>query len=185
MRLLVFMFGVCASAAADTIVTFDPPQTQIRWTLSAMLHTVHGTFQLKSGRIRFDPVTGKASGQLVVSAASGESGNESRDKHMHQSILESARFADIVFTPDQVIGKMEPEGKSTIQVHGNFHLHGAGHEFTLPVEVEMRNGQAAAVAHFSIPYLRWGLKNPSTFVLRVGDSVDVEIQASAKVTNGL
>ena len=147
-----------------------------------MLHTVHGTFQLKSGTIQFDPATGKASGQLVVSAVSGESGNESRDKKMHQAILESAKFAEVVFTPDKVSGALAAEGKSAIQVHGTFQLHGVGHEFTMPVDVEMKNGEAKASTRFSVPYIKWGLKNPSTFVLRVNDAVDVEIQAAASVT---
>ena len=175
--------GLCA-LASDTVVTFDPPKTQVHWTLGTVLHTVHGTFQLKDGTIQFDPATGKASGHLVVSASSGESGSESRDKRMHQAILESVRFPEVVFTPDQVTGKVASEGKSTIQVHGIFQLHGQGHEFTMPVEVEMKNGQAAAASRFNVPYIKWGLKNPSTFILRTNDSVDIEIQATARITNG-
>ena len=175
--------GLCA-CAADTVVTFDPSKTQVHWTLGTVLHTVHGTFQLKSGTIQFDPATGKASGHLVVSAASGESGNESRDKRMHQAIIESVRFPEVVFTPDQVTGKVATEGKSTIQVSGIFQLHGQGHEFTMPVEVEMKNGQAAATTKFNVAYIKWGLKNPSTFILRTNDTVEIEIQAAARVTNG-
>jgi polyisoprenoid-binding protein YceI len=173
--------GVCA-LAGDTVLTFDAPHTAIHWTLGTVLHTVHGTFQLKSGTIHYDPSTGHASGQLIVGAASGESGSESRDKRMHQAILESVRFPEVVFTPDQVTGKLAAEGKSTLQVHGNFQLHGVGHEFVMPVEVEMKNGQASANARFNVPYIKWGLKNPSTFVLRCDDAVAVEIQAAARVT---
>ena len=169
--------------AADTVVTFDPLKTQVHWTLGTVLHTVHGTFQLKSGTIQFDPATGKASGHLVVSAASGESGNESRDKKMHSSILESVRFPEAVFTPDLVKGTVAKEGKSTIEVHGIFQLHGQGHEFAMPVEVEMKGGQAVTVSKFAVPFIKWGLKNPSTFVLRTNDTVEIEIQATARVTN--
>jgi polyisoprenoid-binding protein YceI len=172
---------MCAFAAADEVLTFDPSRTFIHWTLGTVLHTVHGTFQLKSGTIHFDPATGQASGQLIVSASSGESGSEARDKKMQQNILESAKFSDIVFTPDKVTGQVAPEGKSTIQVHGTFQLHGAGHDFTMPVEVEMKNGAATAATHFNVPYISWGLKNPSTFVLRVDPQVEIEIQATATV----
>ena len=34
---------------------------------------------------------------------------------------------------------------------------------------------------FAIPYVKWGLKNPSTFILRVDQSVDVEIKASGDI----
>ena len=177
---LMTMMSFCAMGA-DTVLTFDPPKTSIHWTLGTVLHTVHGTFQLKSGTIQFDPATGRASGQLVVSALSGESGNESRDKRMRDSILESPKFGEILFTPDKVLGTVVAEGKSQIQVHGNLQLHGAGHEFTMPVDVEMKSGQAVASTRFSVPYIKWGLKNPSTFVLRVNDAVDIEIQATARV----
>jgi len=185
MKILTTIALITAStllAGADEVLTFDPPRTTIHWTLGTVLHTVHGTFQLKSGTIHYDPSTGHASGQLVVSASSGESGSEARDKRMQQSILESAKFADIVFTPDKVTGTVAPEGKSTIQVHGTFQLHGTGHEFTMPVDIEMKNGAAITSTHFSVPYISWGLKNPSTFVLRVDPQVDIEIQSTARVS---
>lgn len=184
MRYLLVLLALPTTHAADTTVTFEPSKAQVHWTLGTVLHTVHGTFQLKDGNIHFDPATGKASGHLVVSALSGESANESRDKRMHSVILESVRFPEIVFTPDQVKGTLLPDGKSNLEVHGNFQLHGQGHEFTMPVEIEMKNGQAATTSKFSIPFVKWGLKNPSTFILRTDDAVAIEIQATVKVTNG-
>lgn len=77
------------------MLIFDPSHTTIHWTLGSLLHTVHGTFQLKSGTIHFDPSAGKASGELIVDALSGSSGSESRDKRMHRNILESARYTDL------------------------------------------------------------------------------------------
>jgi polyisoprenoid-binding protein YceI len=179
--LFIASLEMCAYGA-DEVLTFDPPKTTIHWTLGTTLHTVHGTFQLKSGTIHFDPATGQASGRLVVSAVSGESGNEARDKKMQQAILESVKFADIAFAPDKVIGNIAPEGKSNVQVHGTFQLHGTGHDFTIPVEIEMKDGQAITATHFSVPFISWGLKNPSTFVLRVDPQVDVEIHATARIS---
>jgi len=86
-------------AGAEMAWTFDPPQSQVHWTLDTTLHQVHGTFRLKSGKILFDPATGNASGALVVDATSGESGNESRDKRMHSSIIESRKYTEIGSRP--------------------------------------------------------------------------------------
>ncbi len=170
-------FAALPLSASETVLNFEPASTEIHWTLDALLHTVHGTFKLKSGTVSFDPATGKASGRLVVSAPSGESGSESRDARMHKSILESAKFPDIVFTPKQVEGKVPAQGKAIIQVHGTFNLHGADHEMVLPVEVNAAPDQITADTRFSVPYIQWGLKNPSTLVLRVGDRVDIDIHA--------
>ncbi|HEY3739083.1 MAG TPA: YceI family protein [Bryobacteraceae bacterium] len=182
MTLIALALLTAIAFPADEVLTFDPPQTSIHFTLGTVLHTVHGTFQLKSGTIHFDPSTGNASGQLVVAASSGESGSDARDKRMKQSILEAPKFSDIIFTPDKVIGTVAPKGKSSVQVHGTFQLHGAPHDFTMPVDVEMKNGQALASAHFSIPYISWGLKNPSSFVLRVDPQVEIEIHSTARVS---
>ena len=163
-------------SAAEMAWTFEPPQCQVHWTLDTALHQVHGTFRLKSGRIVVDPASGKAGGALIVDATSGESGNESRDKRMHTSILESQKYTEIVFTPDRIEGTLAPQGSSTLQLHGRFRLMNAEHEMTVPVKVDAQANQIAAVAKFTVPYIRWGLKNPSVLFLHVSDHVDIEIQ---------
>jgi len=157
----------------------DPATATVRFTLPATLHTVHGQFKLARCSIRFDPATGKISGEVVVDAASGASGNESRDRRMHNEILESAKYPEIVFAPDRVDGAVASQGASQVQVHGIFRIHGAAHEITIPVQVRVTNGQASATAKFTIPYVKWGMKNPSTFLLRVSDKVEIEAAAGA------
>jgi polyisoprenoid-binding protein YceI len=179
--LSVLTLSTTPVSAAETTLIFDPPKTEIHWILDTLLHTVHGTFQLRSGTVSFDPATGRASGALIVDARSGQSGGSSRDSKMHSSILESAKFADIVFRPDRVEGQIPAQGKGTIRVHGQFELHGQSHEITLPMDLDVGAQQIAAKSHFPIPYITWGLKNPSTFILKVDDKVDVEIAATGRI----
>jgi polyisoprenoid-binding protein YceI len=157
----------------------DPTQSKVEFTLGATLHTVHGTFQFKHGAVRFDPDSGKASGELLVDARSAVSGNDSRDHKMHKEILESQRFPDISFRPDHVEGKLAPQGISQMQVHGAFGIHGAEHELTAPVEVRVSGSQYAITAHFSVPFQKWGMKNPSTLFLRVDDHVEITLHTVA------
>jgi polyisoprenoid-binding protein YceI len=194
LRLLrgAFLFGVVltsglapAARAQDTIVRFDPSQSKVEFSVGSTLHTVHGTFKLKSGEVRFDPATGKASGAIVVAATSGDSENEGRDKKMHEKVLQSAQFPEITFTPHQVRGKIAAQGTSELEVAGAFQLHGQGHDLTMTVSVEPRaDNQIQATTHFGVPYIKWGLKSPSNFMLKVDDSVDVEIHATAQITSG-
>jgi len=163
-------------AAQDLSLEMDPTQSKVEFTLGATLHTVHGTFQFKHGAVRFDPDSGKASGELLVDARSAVSGNDSRDHKMHKEILESQRFPDISFRPDHVEGKLAPQGISQMQVHGAFGIHGAEHELTAPVEVRVSGSQYAITAHFSVPFQKWGMKNPSTLFLRVSDKVEIAIR---------
>ena len=89
---------------------------------------------------------------------------------------------EVTFLPDRVDGKVAPQGKSTIQVHGSFGVHGATHEIVIPVQVAMASGGWTAHAHFTIPYIQWGLKNPSTFILHVSKTVDIDVQASGGIS---
>lgn len=169
----------------DSALQVEPAQTKIQFSLGSSLHTVHGTFALKSSSIRFDPASGKISGAIVVDAASGESGNSGRDSRMHREILESAKFPEIVFTPAQVNGTVAPKGMSKVDVSGKFRLHGQDHDVTLPVEVTA-DGQTLQIAiHYVIPYVDWGLKNPSNFFLRASDKVEIEIHATGRIETAL
>jgi len=171
----------CATAlcqSQELRLQFDPSKTTITFTLGDILHTVHGSFQLKRGDVEHQIAAKSVNGNLIVDATSGQSGNRSRDRKMHKEILESARFPEINFHPDHVEGNVATLGTSNIQVHGIFSIHGADHELTIPVRVEMFPDHWTADTHFTVPYVKWGIKNPSTFVLRVSESVEIDVHAS-------
>jgi polyisoprenoid-binding protein YceI len=159
----------------------DPANTRIEFTLPATLHTVHGTFALKSGTFHFNPATGSASGVVVVDATSGDSGNKGRDHKMHQEILESQRYPEITFTPTKMSGKFVLQADSGVQVEGILRLHGTDHPVTLTLAVQTKGNMASAKTHFVIPYVAWGLKSPSTFVLHVDETVDIDITTQGRV----
>ena len=174
-------FLCCAAATAQSQelrLQFDPSKTTIAFTLGDVLHTVHGSFQLKSGDVEYKSANKSVSGNLIVDATSGQSGNHSRDHKMHKEILESDRYPVINFRPDRVEGNVASMGSSTIQVHGIFSIHGSDHELTMPVRVEVFPDHWTADTHFTVPYVKWGMKNPSTFVLRVSESVEIDVHAS-------
>ena len=164
-------------------LTLDPAHSKVHWTLGATMHTVHGTFGLKSGNLQFDPASGKASGEVIVFATSGESGNDSRDEKMHKEVLEVQRYPDVIFRPDRIEGKVLPQGSSKVQLHGIFVLHGAEHEMTVPVEADLTGDHWKGSAKFSVPYVQWGLKNPSTFLLKVSQAVDIELEMTGSLLN--
>jgi polyisoprenoid-binding protein YceI len=169
------------TVAGRLVFEVDPAQSTVHWTLGSSLHTVHGTFALKHGNLQFDPATGKASGEIVVDATSGKSGNDGRDRKMHKEVLESWRFGEIVFRPDNIIGKLETQGESTVQIHGIFVLHGSEHELTVPVQANLAADHWTGSAKFSVPFIEWGLKNPSTWLLKVEHSVTIDLELKGAV----
>ena len=163
------------------IFTVDPTQSAVEWTLGSTLHAVHGSFALKTGNLQFNPSTGTASGGVVVDATSGRSGNDGRDQKMHKDVLESARFGEIIFRPDRITGTLAMQGDSALQVHGIFLLHGNEHELTVPAQANLSGDHWSASAKFSIPFIEWGLKNPSTWLLKVDRSVSIEIDLKGRI----
>jgi polyisoprenoid-binding protein YceI len=161
---------------APSVLRLDPAKTGASISLNATMHTVHGKFGLRRGELRFDPASGKVSGEIVFDAASGKTGSDGRDHKMNKDVLESAKFPDITFRPDRVEGKVSDSGTSTVQVHGQFGIHGTEHELTVPVEVRLDRDHWKATTHFDVPYVKWGMKNPSNVFLHVGDSVEVEFE---------
>jgi len=170
-----------SAPAQQTDLRLDPAKTSVKFTLDAALHTVHGTFQAKPAGLQFDPASGQISGEILVDAKSGVTGNSMRDRKMHNEILESERYPEISFLPDRIEGTVARQGKSSINVHGMFRIHGIDREITVPAQVEMSADIWSAMAHFTIPYAKWGMKNPSTLFLRVNDSVEIDLAASGTV----
>jgi polyisoprenoid-binding protein YceI len=171
-----------AAAAQNLVFQLNPQHTTINYTLGDVLHTVRGTFRLKQGSLRLDPASGKLTGEIVADAKSGESGSGMRDRKMHREVLESDRYPEIAFQPDHVEGTVSLQGKSSVRVHGIFSIHGSDHELTVPAEVEVSSDHWSATLHFAVPYAKWGMKNPSTLFLRVGESVDIDLTAAGTLT---
>ena len=163
-------------SAQEIVLKFDPSQTKVQWTVDSTLHTVHGTFAVKSGTVHFDPETGKAGGEVIVLATSGDSGNSSRDQRMHKEILETAKFPDAVFRPVQIEGKVARSGNSDVKLHGVISLHGGDHEIIVPVHAELASDRWKGTAKFDVPYIQWGIKDPSNWLLKVKPVVNVELE---------
>lgn len=180
----IFFVSAVAGAvlARGAVFELDPAQSEVSFTLGDILHTVHGVFKLKSGRIEFDPETGAAGGLIVVDAASGASGSDGRDHRMHKEILESARFPEVTFTPRRVVGRVAPQGPSQVEIQGMMKLHGGEHEISLKAQVVPHGDHWTAQIHFVVPYVAWGLKNPSTFILRVNKEVSIDLRATGRLS---
>ncbi len=176
------VLGLYAAAHAQSMqVKLDAAKTHITWTLGDVMHTVEGTFALKSGTIVFNPQTGEASGQIVVDATSGNSGNGMRDSKMKKDVLESAKYPEIVFTPKRVSGYTAGSQSSTVQISGDFAIHGATHPLTLTLTTAAKGSTLDAQTKFDVPYEQWGMKNPSTLFLKVSSTVQLRIDAVGEI----
>lgn len=172
------------TAPKKITVQLNPAQTEIRWTLSDVLHTVHGTFAMKSGTIVIDPSTGHAVGEVRVQLDSGNSGNATRDRLMKENILQTASYPEAIFRPEKISSAPRPGAEQRITVDGTFTIHGKDHPLEIVMTVRMNGAdQLTATTEFVVPYVAWGMKDPSTFVLRVEKQVTVDVAAQGAVSS--
>jgi polyisoprenoid-binding protein YceI len=180
--LLAGILGAAASALSQEISFHaDASKSQVEFILGDVLHTVHGTFRLKEGSLQMNPVAGKVHGAITVDTASGNTGNDTRDHKMQKDILESAKYPEIRFVVQSMQGSLSLNGGSEVKLAGVMFIHGGEHPLTVIVPVQIANGQATADVHFVVPYVQWGMKDPSTFILRVSKEVDITVHLVGSV----
>jgi polyisoprenoid-binding protein YceI len=182
--LLVILWLASVQDALAQHQTFivDPKTSRVAFSLGATGHEVHGTFHVQTGAIDFDRAAAIISGSVIVAAGSGETGNASRDHKMHADVLDVAHFAGITFAPKSYQGTIAPSGDSQLQVSGVFTLHGVPHDITVPVQIHIDGANLVAKTRFTVPYVQWGLKDPSVFMLRVAKVADIEVSLTGRVT---
>ena len=178
---LAVLLGPTAVSQHQTF-TVNPDASDVRMKLNTTHEIVNGTFHVQSGSIGFDLTVPHMSGRIVVAAGSGKTGNNSRDKKMND-ILKVNQFTDISFTPKSYTGKIAPSGDSTIQVSGVFTLLGTPHDLTIPMQINMTGSKAIAKAQFVVPYVQWGVKNPSFLIWKADNDVSVDLSLVGQLAN--
>ena len=163
--------------------TVSPDASEIRMTLNTTHEVVNGTFHIQSGSIDFDRSSSAISGSVVVLAASGKTGNDSRDKKMNKDVLKVDQYANVSFAPKAYTGRIAPSGDSTIQVSGIFTLLGNPHDLTIPMQIHIDGGRATAKARFVVPYVQWGLKNPSFLIWKAENDVAIDLNLTGQLSN--
>ncbi len=97
---------------------------------------------------------------------------------MHTNVLESKKFPDAVFVPNRVERVLAITGTSSVRLHGMFTIHGGTHEITMDVQSTATADQMHAAIEFDIPYVAWGMKDPSNFLLKVNKIVRMTIDTT-------
>ena len=176
--------AVLAPAALAQHQTFvvNPDASEVKITLNTTHEVVNGAFHVQSGSIEFDRGAPKMQGSVVVLAGSGKTGNDSRDKKMNKDILKVEQYATVSFEPKTYTGALALSGDSNLQVTGIFTLLGTPHEITIPILVHLEGTTATAKAHFVVPYVQWGLKNPSFLIWKADNDVAIDLFLAGRLS---
>ena len=183
--ILVLAVILARAALAQHHQTFavNPDASEVKMKLNTTREVVNGTFHIQSGSIEFDRGNPKMSGSVAVLAGSGKTGNDSRDKKMNKDILKVDQYTTVSFAPKTYTGTIAPSGDSTIRVSGVFTLLGNPHDLTIPMQINMDGSKATARAQFVVPYVQWGLKNPSFMFWKAENNVAIDLNLVGQVSN--
>lgn len=181
--LALAFFLAPAALAQHRNFAVNPDASEVAMKLSTTHEVVNGTFHIQSGSIEFDRAASQISGIIIVAAGSGKTGNESRDKKMNTDILKVDKFATVSFAPKAYKGAIAASGESTIQVNGVFTLLGTPHDLTIPMQIHIDGSKATAKAHFVVPYVQWGLKNPSFLIWKADNDVAIDLNLVGQISN--
>lgn len=175
--LLLTLVAAVPASAEELVLRLDPAATTVTFTLQATMHTAEGTVPVESGEIRFDRASGQASGQVILDARRASTASEGRDTKMHAEVLESERYPTIVFAPTRLEASEEGPDRGRVKLSGTLSIHGSDHPVELVATVRRDGDRIVADAPLVVPYVAWGMHDPSVFVLRVAKQVEVRIHA--------
>jgi YceI-like protein len=161
----------------------NPDASEVKMKLNTTHEVVNGIFHVQSGSIDFDRTAYHISGIVIVAAGSGKTGNDSRDKKMNKDVLKVDQFATVSFAPKTYSGMIAASGDSTIQVSGVFTLLGTAHDLTIPMQIHVDGMKATAKALFVVPYVQWGLKNPSFLIWKAENDVAIDLTLVGQISN--
>ena len=181
LTIAVSVHGAASAELRSGTLELDPSKTLIEFRLPGNLHTTHGTFKLERGSIIADPATGRAGGSIVIDASSGDTGIGARDNDMRKSVLEAQLYPEITFDPHHFTLELRIGGQFQATIQGVLTLHGAKHDVALMAQGQLVGDNLTATAHFSVPYVEWGMKDPSVLFLTVAKQVDIDIATTGHV----
>jgi len=177
--------ALLATGAGAADLEIPPERTTISFELDSTLHRVHGEAKLEEGSIQFDPAGGAASGRVVIDATSLDTDNGLRDGQMHEKVLESERFPRIELLPTTLLVEQTEPDRAQVVLVGALRIHGGEWPIRVPATVEARGDDIRVAGSFVIPYVAWGMRDMSNFLLSVDPEVEVHFETLAHVTPGL
>lgn len=149
-----------SAAAQPAAYKADPVHSKVGFSIRHLVSDVDGRFKDFDGTIKYDAQHPADSGvQFTVQAASINTGNDDRDKHLKSpDFFDVAKFPTLSFTSAKVVAK----GNNTFDVTGNLTIRGVTKTITIPAKFrgEMKSpmGERAGFeSSFTINRLDYGV----------------------------
>jgi hypothetical protein len=112
-----------------------------------------------------------------VDARSGDTGIARRDRVMHEEVLDSAAHPLLVLRPERLELAKRAADSLVGRLFGSFEVRGERHPLALAFDGSRQGERARVTARFDVPWVAWGLPDPSNLLLSVDKTLAVEVSA--------
>lgn len=182
-QLLIAILGstIAASALAADSYTIDPRHTFPSFEVNHLgFSTQRGRFDKTSGKITLDPAAKSGSIDVVIDAASVDTGLEELHKHLRSDeFFDAPQFPNITFKSKT----LRFEGEQLVGADGDFTLHGVTRPVSLKIDAFKcapnpitKKQMCGANATTTIKRAEFGV---TKYVPAISDEVKIAIQIEA------
>lgn len=178
----IIALGITLPAAAQEVYVADPAHTYAYFQTGHLgISWVHGRFnKTTSAKVVFDRASRKGSIDVVIDAASVDTGHEARDKHVRSpDYLDVEKFPTLAFKSSS----LKFDGDNLVGADGDLTILGVTRPVSLKVTLfrciqhpANKRDMCGAEASTSIKRSEWGIKRGAT---GIGDDVRIAIQIEA------
>jgi polyisoprenoid-binding protein YceI len=180
--LLVTLVATTRVAAADA-VTFVvvPERSRVEFVSGTQLGEFRGTTGAVAGEVVFQAASRALSrASIALDAGTLRSDNAARDRHMHEHLLEVARFPSVTFTAGEFRpGPAAAGGRGEGVLVGTLTLHGVARPVSVPVRYAVDGTTLQATGRFSLDLADFAMTPPRLLGLKVRNQVVIEAQLVA------
>jgi polyisoprenoid-binding protein YceI len=182
---LAFAAAAAPGLAAEETYVFDKAHSNIGFRIRHTVAKVNGRFREFDGTIWIDRQNPPASKvEVTIRAASIDTGNEKRDGDLRSSnFFDVEKYPTITFKST----KIEPKGKDSYLVSGDFTMHGVTKAIQIPVQsngfAKVGKGEKAGFSiGFPLNRKEYGITWNQTLDqggLLLGEEVEIAIEVEA------
>jgi polyisoprenoid-binding protein YceI len=157
--------------------------------LSAFGHNPVIAIPSFSGEVRLSEEIEKSTLAMTIDATSLKVGTEMKDKdrvelewQMHENVLESAGYPEIVYRCSRISASKTNEGQYWVALNGELTLHGVTKALTVPARVFVNGDSMRASGNFSLLQSDYDIQLVSVAggALKVKDEVKFSFEITAQ-----
>jgi polyisoprenoid-binding protein YceI len=182
--------GFALVAAAERFeIPAGREENLVRFDSKAPVESFSGKTRQLEGFIEVIPATlgDSVAVQVTVDLASLDTGIDLRNQHMRKNHLQTDKYPKAVFRGVTVRpphpSALEPGIRQSLELEGDFDLHGVTRRMRIPVEVTLIVGDRAPQLHvagqFNVSLKDFGIERPQFLMMRLSDVQRVTFDVTA------